>query len=142
VPSFEPGETITDRPGRRVTLLVDTEQLAMTQSVYGPGERGPEPHLHHDHDDAFVVTAGELTFALRDRVLRAPAGTFVLIPPDVVHSFGNDGAVEAHFLNLHAPSCGFGEYLRGRNPGFDQHPAPFHAGVDPNAVVVRALAAS
>jgi mannose-6-phosphate isomerase-like protein (cupin superfamily) len=130
------GETITDRPGRRVTLLVDTDELAVTDSLYGPGEQGPEPHVHHDHSDAFSVIEGELTFRLRDRTLRAPAGSFVLVPPDVVHSFSNEGETEARFFNLHVPSCGFGDYLRGRLPDFDQHPASFEEGLDPDGVVV------
>jgi quercetin dioxygenase-like cupin family protein len=132
----EPGETITDRPGRRVILLVDAPELAVTESMYGPGERGPEPHVHHDHSDAFSVIAGELTFRLRGRELRAPAGSFVLVPPDVVHSFSNESDAEARFFNLHVPSCGFGDYLRGRNPDFDQHPAAFEEGLDPATVVV------
>jgi quercetin dioxygenase-like cupin family protein len=129
-------ETITDRPGRRVTLLVDSVELAVTESVYGPGEQGPEPHVHHDHSDAFTVVEGELTFRLRDTTLRVPAGSFVLVPPDVVHSFSNEGEAEARFFNLHVPSCGFGDYLRGRKPEFDQHPAPFEEGRDPASVVV------
>ncbi len=133
------GETITDRPGRRVTLLADTPELALTESVYGPGELGPDPHVHHDHVDAFVVLEGRLTFALRSGELHAPAGTFVLVPPDVVHSFRNDGGVDARFYNLHAPSCGFGEYLRGQHPEFDQHYVDADTGLDPGNVVVRTL---
>ena len=133
------GETITDRPGRRVTLLIDTEELAVTETVYGPGEQGPDPHVHHDHADAFVLMEGELTFTLRGEELCLPAGTLVLVPPDVVHSFRNGGDADARFFNLHVPSCGFGEHLRGRNPGFDQHYVEPDAGLDPTTVVVRAL---
>jgi hypothetical protein len=43
------------------------------------------------------------------------------------------------FFNIHAPSCGFGDYLRGQNPGFDQHEPPPGGGVDPASVVVRSL---
>src|SRR6266480_1108905 len=52
------GENITIRPGRRVTLLTDTAELAVTESVYGPGEKGPDPHVHHEHTDAFIVVEG------------------------------------------------------------------------------------
>jgi quercetin dioxygenase-like cupin family protein len=131
------GEVITDRPGRRVTLLTDTEELTVTDFAYGPGEQGASPHVHADHSDAFLVLDGELEITFESGPIRAPAGTLVLIPRGVVHSFGNtsDGAVR--FLNLHAPSCGFGEYLRGRNPGFDQHEPPPDGGADPATVVVR-----
>src|SRR5436190_19516452 len=75
------GENITIRPGRRVTLLTDTAELAVTESVYGPGEKGPDPHVHHEHTDAFIVVEGTLTFAFRDGSLEAPSGTSSPSPP-------------------------------------------------------------
>ena len=131
------GEAITDRPGRRVTLLADTEHLTLTEFDYGPGERGASPHVHHDHADAFLVLEGELEITFESGPLRAPAGAFVLIPPDVVHSFDNASDAHARFFNVHAPACGFGDYLRGQNPGFDQHEPPTDGGVDPGVVVAR-----
>lgn len=135
------GETITDRPGRRVTLLADVPELAVSDSLYAPGERGPGLHVHREHADAFLVLAGALTFTLREGGLRAEAGTFVLVPPRVAHAFANEGPGDARFLNVHAPSCGFGDYLRGRNPGFDQHDPPADGGAHPAAVVARTVAA-
>jgi quercetin dioxygenase-like cupin family protein len=131
------GEAITDRPDRRVTLLTDTEHLTLTEFDYGPGQRGASAHVHHDHSDAFLVVAGELELTFESGPLRAPAGTFVLIPPDVVHSFDNTSDASARFFNIHAPSCGFGDYLRGQNAGFDQHEPPPGGGLNPASVVVR-----
>jgi hypothetical protein len=51
-----------------------------------------------------------------------------------------EGRVASSFLNLHVPSCGFGAYLRGDHPGFDQHEPPPDGGADPSAVLLRALA--
>jgi mannose-6-phosphate isomerase-like protein (cupin superfamily) len=133
------GEPITDRPSRYVSLLADTHDLAIGFSSYGPGEQGPEPHVHRSHTDAFLVLEGSISFMLRGQRLQAPAGTLVVVPPEVVHSFRNDGDEDARFLNLHAPSCGFGDYLRGRNPGFDQHDPPADGGADPALVAVRTL---
>ena len=134
------GETVTDRPGRRVTILGDTEQLAVTESVYGARERGPDLHVHHEHTDAWFVLDGALTFTLRDRQsFRAEAGTLVLVPPNVAHGFANEEDVPTRFLNLHAPSCGFGDYMRRQNPAFDQHPPPADGGLDPGTVVARTL---
>ena len=133
------GEVITDRPGRHITLLVDNLELAVTESVYGPGERGPDPHVHHEHTDAFLVAEGVLTFAFRDGTLEAQSGTFLAVPPDVVHAFRNESAETIRFFNIHAPSCGFGDYLRGKNPGFDQHDPPVDGGRDPASVVAVQL---
>jgi mannose-6-phosphate isomerase-like protein (cupin superfamily) len=135
------GEPITDRPGRRVTLLADIEHLTLTDFDYGPGERGASPHVHREHSDAFVVVEGELQVTFEDGPLRAPAGTLVLIPPGIVHSFDNTSDAPARFFNVHAPSCGFGDYLRGRNPGFDQHEPPPDGGLDPASVVARTFGA-
>jgi mannose-6-phosphate isomerase-like protein (cupin superfamily) len=137
----EQAEVITDRPGRRVTILLDAPELAITESFYGPGEQGPEPHVHHEHTDSFVVVEGTLIFGLRDGTLEAPSGTFVSVPREVVHSFRNRSGESVRFFNIHAPSCGFGEYLRGRNPGFDQHDPPADGGLDPASVVVIRLSA-
>jgi mannose-6-phosphate isomerase-like protein (cupin superfamily) len=132
------GEKISERPDRRATLLLDADELTVTEFLHGPGERGAKPHVHHRHADAFLVVEGELTVAVGSGRLRAPAGTLVVLPPDVVHGFDNDGAESALFYNFHMPASGFGDYLRGRNPGFDQHDPPADGGADPaSAVAVR-----
>ena len=68
-----------------------------------------------------------------------PAPTLLVFPPDVVHGFDNDGAETARTFNFHMPPTGFAEYLRGRNPGFDQHDPPADGGVDPSAIVAVRL---
>ncbi len=134
------GEAITDRPDRRATLLVDTDELTVSEFAYGAGERGAQLHVHHDHADAFLVVEGELSIKLGEGALTAPAGTFVLIPPNVVHGFDNDSAANMRCFNFHAPSLGFGDYLRGQNPEFDQHDPPADGGADPGAIVAVRLA--
>ncbi len=133
------GEAIGDRTERRrATLLVDADELTVTEFFYGPGERGAEPHVHHDHADAFFVAEGELTFALGAGSLRGLPGTLVVFPPNVVHGFDNDGSESALFYNFHLPASGFGDYLRGKNPDFDQYDPPEDGGADPaSAVAVR-----
>ena len=44
-----------------------------------------------------------------------------------MHSFWNAGPSEARFLNVHAPGCGFVEYLRS-HASFDQHDPPEDGG--------------
>jgi quercetin dioxygenase-like cupin family protein len=55
-----------------------------------------------------------------------------------VHTFANEGPETATFLNLHAPSCGFADHLRGRDVAFDSVDAPTAEGRDPADVVVVA----
>jgi quercetin dioxygenase-like cupin family protein len=120
------GEAVTDRPERTIRILGELDELIVSWFRYEPGQKGPEPHVHHHHTDAFYVLEGEVEFSLgpEQQKLRASPGMFAAAPPDVVHTFRNASDSTAIFLNLHVPSLGFGDYMRGRNPAFDQHEPP------------------
>jgi len=130
------GDRITDRPERRATVLVEADELTISEFDYGSGERGAPPHVHREHADAFLVVEGEFTFHLRDASHALPAGTLVVFPPGVVHGFDNVSTEHARAFNFHMPSFGFADYMRGRNSDFDQFEPPEDGGVDPAAAVV------
>ena len=103
----------------------------MTWFRYEPGEEGPDPHVHRQHTDAFYVLEGELEVGLGPDVtwMSGGPGSFFGAPPNVVHTFRNASDATTIFLNLHAPSSGFGEVLRtGRHDGFDQWDPPDDGG--------------
>ena len=77
-----------------------------------PGREGPTIHDHEDEDDAFYVLEGEIVFILGDEELIAAPGTFVLVPPGVMHTFANRTTKPARILNIHAPA-GFDRRLLG-----------------------------
>jgi quercetin dioxygenase-like cupin family protein len=52
---------------------------------------GPPLHIHRAEDEFFYVLSGEFDFQLGDCVKRAPAGSFVFIPKDVVHTYRHVG---------------------------------------------------
>jgi quercetin dioxygenase-like cupin family protein len=133
------GDTITDRPDRRVTVLVETAELTVSEFHYGPGQRGAQRHVHREHADAFLVLEGELTFHLRDDSRTLPAGTLVVVPPGLVHGFDSGSDAFMRCFNLHMPSLGFADYMRGRNPGFDQFDPPEDGGEDPATLVTARL---
>jgi mannose-6-phosphate isomerase-like protein (cupin superfamily) len=133
------GDVITDRPGRRVTLLLDTPELAFSEMIHGPGQPGTEPHVHHDHTDAFLVVEGTLTVGVGAGTVEVERGTFIAIPPYVVHYFRNSSDETVRFFNFHTPSYGFGEYLRGRKSDFDQHDPPEDGGADPESITIVRL---
>lgn len=133
------GDTITNRPERRATVLVETDELTISEFDYGPGERGAPPHIHREHADAFLVLEGEFTFHLRDGSRALPAGTLVVFPPGVVHGFDNDSDSHARCFNFHMPSFRFADYMRGRNPDFDQVDPPEDGGLDPSLAVTAKL---
>src|SRR5690349_22962866 len=69
-----------------------------------PGRSGPSAHVHDDEDDAFYVLDDELVFVVEGEEVAAPAGTFVLVPPGVLHTFVNRTAAPVRILNIHAPA--------------------------------------
>jgi mannose-6-phosphate isomerase-like protein (cupin superfamily) len=124
------GEIIGDSPDRRVEILSDTEALHATWSRFGPHREGADLHVHRHHTDLFYVLEGELTIRLgvEDRPVVVPEGGLARVPPLVVHGFRNDSAADVRYLNLHAPGCGFADFMRGLRDGrqvsYDQHPPP------------------
>ena len=81
------GETITARERRDVILLADHQEISITRSRYGPGERGPDPHVHREHTDSFYVLEGELRFEVGpglEPVRVGPGGFVWLIAIDTV----------------------------------------------------------
>jgi len=100
-------------------------ELDFLEYDVGPGYEGPGPHYHERHVDSFYVLEGELEFTLGEETRRAGPGTYVLVPPGVVHAFTNRGPGRARFLNVHAPETGFVEYMRARDRGEDADPTDF-----------------
>ena len=112
-------------PARRAARVVEADVFAGAQAgirslVVGTptryerleaGFEGPQPHFHRRHVDSFFVVEGEPELRACDQTLRAEPGTFVSAPPGLVHSFSNPGPGRARVINVHAPSCGFHEYL-------------------------------
>src|SRR6185437_15490705 len=66
----------------------------------GPGAR---PHIHRRADEAFYVIDGELTLVLEDREVRAPAGSFVLVPRGTRHTFRNLTSAPAKAVFILSP---------------------------------------
>jgi quercetin dioxygenase-like cupin family protein len=115
------GETITKEGRREIVLLAAHRELTITWSRYGAGERGPDLHVHREHTDAFYVLEGELTFAVGPdaELIQVPAGSYVAVPPNVVHTYVNDSSTGARWLNFHAADGGFAASLRARRDGGD-----------------------
>ena len=141
------GEVITERDERSIRIKGAHELVDVTETRYETGEKGPDLHEHREHADAFYVLEGELEFRLGPggaRLVRADAGTLVLVPAGVVHAFRNESGAPVRFLNIHAPSKGFAESLRVRRDGlpydpeqFDSFGPPADGGRDVSTVVVR-----
>ncbi len=82
----------------------DTPRFNAGLVTIQPHRHGPPPHVHDDEDDAFYVLEGELVFTVDGEEVVAGAGTFVLVPPGVEHTFENRTDAPARFFNVHAPA--------------------------------------
>jgi len=136
------GEIIGDAADRRVEILAETEALHATWSRFGPGRDGADRHIHRHHTDFFYVLSGELTVKLAEGEAAAPAGALAIAPPLAVHGFRNGAGADVRYLNLHAPGCGFADYMRGLRDGrpvaFDQEDPPAGEPPPPDEVIVTA----
>jgi mannose-6-phosphate isomerase-like protein (cupin superfamily) len=124
-----------DGPSASVRLLADVDEIAISETVSEPGGAAPPTHLHRRHVESFYVLEGELTLTVEGRELRAPAGSWAQAPAGVAHTFAVTGDGPARFLDVHTPSCGYGDFLRGLHEArtddelaavraaFDQEPA-------------------
>jgi mannose-6-phosphate isomerase-like protein (cupin superfamily) len=60
-------------------------------------------HLHHADDEAWYVLEGTLGFLRGNERLEAPAGSGVLVPRGVPHTFWNAGDGAARYLIVMTP---------------------------------------
>ncbi|MBA2348512.1 MAG: quercetin 2,3-dioxygenase [Solirubrobacterales bacterium] len=87
-----------------------TEGRVAVIEHHAPQGHGSPLHVHHNEDEWFYVTEGELTFWLDGEVTTAPAGSFVYLPRDAPHTFSVSSA-EARFLLVVEPA-GFEGFVR------------------------------
>ena len=100
------------RPGEgervgNVELLArtaETPRFNLAIVTIAPHQHGPPAHVHDDEDDAFYVLDDAMTFILGGEEVEAAAGTFVLVPPGVEHTFENRTGNPVRLLNVHAPA--------------------------------------
>lgn len=98
-----------------VTIKATGEETSgsfyLGEAVVASGFPGPPPHFHERLHDMFYVLDGTLTMRLGDETRELPAGSFVCVPPGVIHTFSNPGEVPVRFLNFNTPA-GWENYMR------------------------------
>jgi len=83
---------------------------SLIESTVLPHFDGFKPHRHRKMTEAFYILDGILTMQLDDRRIRATPGSFVVIPPGMVHTYSNEEAAPARYLLFMSPG-GFDQYL-------------------------------
>ncbi len=113
----EPGAGERHTPGAASEIVIkatgdDTAgSFFLSESVIEGGFPGPPPHRHARLHDMFYVLEGTLRMRIGDDERDVGSGTFVCVPPGVVHTFRNDTDEPVRFLNFNTPS-GWEHYMR------------------------------
>jgi quercetin dioxygenase-like cupin family protein len=107
------GTRITMR-GAAITLKAVSDDTggawSLMEYTAPPHFAGPPPHWHNETLEGFYILSGTVTFQVDAQTIIAPAGSFVLVPPGVIHTFANQEDVPATFLTVVSPG-GFERYF-------------------------------
>lgn len=83
----------------------------LSETTIDSGFPGPPPHRHEQLHDMFYVLEGVLTMRLGAETHEIEPGTFVCVPPGVIHAFSNTSDAPTRFLNFNTPA-GWENYMR------------------------------
>lgn len=95
-----------------------------------PPQEGPPLHVHGREDEMWYVLEGHFRFRADERLLDAPAGSFVFVPRGTRHCFQNVSDAPARILVMFTPA--------GMEAFFEAHAALPPGPVDPETY--RAIA--
>jgi mannose-6-phosphate isomerase-like protein (cupin superfamily) len=88
------------------TIVASKEDTGRTYSFIEakvfPGG-GPAPHIQTREHEGFYVVEGQIIFKVGKQRLEAKPGTFVNVPPNVLHSFKNETNEIAKLIIILSP---------------------------------------
>ena len=112
------------QPLASLILRVSSEQTGGSFEIFearapedGAPVAAPPPHVHSEHQTAFYVLAGRVTFVLGEDETVAPEGAFVVVPPGIRHSFRPEPGARLLILTTPAGLEGFFRSLGARRLG-------------------------
>jgi mannose-6-phosphate isomerase-like protein (cupin superfamily) len=108
----KPGEgrdiSLAQHRQRRILIKADEKQTRdayrLMESTVPPLGRGAPPHYHGRAEEGFYILEGALRMRIADQELHADAGSFVLVPRGVLHSFDNAEDAPARYLVIWSPA--------------------------------------
>jgi mannose-6-phosphate isomerase-like protein (cupin superfamily) len=125
-PTAEPAEPAVSvvGPGDGETIVLGTtrlriledgrntgHRLGLGEAVLAPHTPGPPQHRHSQHDEGFYIVSGMVRFTVGHETYDATAGTLVMVPPGVPHTFANPGDEPAVMLSTFTPDL-YVQYFR------------------------------
>jgi mannose-6-phosphate isomerase-like protein (cupin superfamily) len=108
------GESIELGPAR-IRILEEGattgHRLGIIEITLAPLSPGPLQHRHAKHDEGFYVVSGTARFTVATTDYDAPAGTLVMVPPGVPHTFANPSSEPLVMINTFTPDL-YVQYFR------------------------------
>ncbi len=89
------------------TIIASAEDTGGTYAMMEmliPPQGGPPPHIHSREIESFYILEGTLSFWLSDRKLSGSAGSLVIAPPGLSHTFKNEEDAPVRVLLLITPA--------------------------------------
>jgi mannose-6-phosphate isomerase-like protein (cupin superfamily) len=78
-------------------------RLGILEATIPPGSAPPPQHVHREHEEVFIVTAGTVRFTTGDDSVDVDAGSVVVVPIGVPHTFSNPFQATAVFIGTMTP---------------------------------------
>lgn len=112
------GTTVRGPVGGPTTIKIRSEDtggsFALLENVIAPGE-GPPLHIHGGEDEMWYILDGHFRFRVDERILDAPAGSFVFVPRGTAHCLQNVSDTPARLMVMFSPA--------GMERFFEEHAA-------------------
>ncbi|MFD1149219.1 cupin domain-containing protein [Saccharothrix hoggarensis] len=86
-------------------------RLAVVELTLDPGALGAAPHVHHSHEEDFVVLDGAITFDTASGPEVIDAGGALAVPRGTPHGFRNATGQPAKCLMIFTPA-GYEDFFR------------------------------
>jgi quercetin dioxygenase-like cupin family protein len=122
------GGRVYEQGGFRGAIKVDDEESGghqcFSEWTVDAGDDGPPPHVHRQHQEAFFVVEGNLSFRAGEETIEAKSGSFIFIPAGVVHTFSNRTDAPARCVNAYVPGGIEGFFIEVAEALADDEPDP------------------
>ena len=86
------------------------EKFSISEWWLDPHSEGPGAHKHESNHDIFYVLEGTASILLGEEWIQAFKGSFVMIPPNILHDFRNNSDSIVGLLNMFIPG-GFERHM-------------------------------
>lgn len=94
----------------KVTAADTVGRLTVLEGALAPRFAGPPAHVHHNHDETFVVLEGRMRFRLGEQFHTAVPGETVFASRQLAHGFSNPFDQPARYI-LMLTSSGYEDYF-------------------------------